>query len=269
MSLIQALILGIVQGLTEFLPVSSDGHLVLVPFIFGWREPSLAFIVATHIGTLAALLWVFRARIVEIIRALLGSQERPPDRRLAWLIVIGTVPGAVLGAVFASRVETTFERPVLATLLLGVTGWALLSAESAYEERKEEPREEEAITAMDAGLIGLAQATAILPGISRSGSTIATGMLRGISREAAARFSFLLAIPITIGAIIVKVPDMIDEGTSGNGGAMAVGIVTSAVTGVFAIEAMLAFVKRRGLRPFGAYCFLAMTAGLLTALARG
>lgn len=269
MSLIQALILGIVQGLTEFLPVSSDGHLVLVPFIFGWPEPSLAFIVSTHIGTLAALLWVFRARVVEIIGAVVGSKGREPDRRLAGLIVIGTIPGAVLGGIFASRVETTFERPVLATLLLGVTGWALLSAESAFEERKEAPREEGSLTPLDAGLIGVAQATAILPGISRSGSTIATGLWRGISRETAAKFSFLLAIPITIGAIIVKLPDMIDEGTSGHGGAMALGVITSAVTGVLAIQAMLALVKRRGLKPFGIYCFFAMTAGLLTALARG
>ncbi len=272
MSLLQALILGIVQGLTEFLPVSSDGHLVLVPFIVGWREPSLAFIVSTHIGTLGALLWVFRARVVEIIRAVIGGPGREPDRRLAGLIVIGTVPAAVLGGIFASRVETTFERPVIATLLLGVTGWVLLSAESSYEdrrERKEEPRPEGALTPMDAGLIGLAQATAILPGISRSGTTIATGMWRGIGRETAARFSFLLAIPITIGAVIVKIPDMIDEGTSGAGGAMALGVLASAVTGVLAIQAMLALVKRRGLRPFGVYCFFAMTAGLLTALARG
>ena len=269
MSLLQALILGIVQGLTEFLPVSSDGHLVLVPFIVGWPEPSLAFIVSTHIGTLVALFWVFRERVAEIIRAVIGGPGRAPDRRLAGLIVIGTVPGAVLGGIFASRVETTFERPVIATLLLGVTGWALLSAESAYEERKEAPRTEGALTPLDAGLIGLAQATAVLPGISRSGTTIATGMWRGIGRETAARFSFLLAIPITLGAVIVKIPDMIDEGTSGAGGAMALGVLTSALTGVLAIQAMLALVKRRGLRPFGVYCFFAMTAGLLTALARG
>lgn len=269
MSLLHALILGIVQGLTEFLPVSSDGHLVLVPFVLGWDEPSLAFIVSTHIGTLLALLFVFRERIVELLRAVIGGAGREPDRRLAWLIVIGTVPGAVLGGVFASQVETTFERPVLAALLLGVTGWALISAESAFEERKAEPRPEGALTPLDAGLIGLAQATAVLPGISRSGTTIATGLWRGIGRETAARFSFLLAIPITIGAIIVKIPDMIDEGTSGNGGAMALGVLTSAVVGVLAIEAMLALVRRRGLKPFGVYCFLAMTAGLLTALARG
>ncbi|MGH2726453.1 MAG: undecaprenyl-diphosphate phosphatase [Actinomycetota bacterium] len=269
MSLIQALILGIVQGLSEFLPVSSDGHLVLFPFIVGWKEPSLAFIVSAHIGTLAALLWVFRARIVEVVRAVLGASGREPDRKLAWLIVIGTIPGAAIGGVFSSQIESTFDRPVVAALLLGVTGWALLAAETAFEEREAEPRSEEQITRADAGLIGLAQATAILPGISRSGTTIATGLFRGISREAAARFSFLLAIPITIGAIIFEIPDMLDEGTSGSGGAMVIGILAAAVTGVVAIQAMLGLVRRRGLRPFGVYCFFAMTAGLLTALARG
>lgn len=269
MSLIQALILGIIQGLSEFLPISSDGHLVLFPFMFGWNEPSLAFIVSTHIGTLAALLWVFRARILEILRAVVGSGGREPDRRLAWLIVIGTVPGAVIGAIFSSQVESAVERPVVAALLLGVTGWALLAAETKFEEHEGEPRTEEQITRVDAGLIGLAQASAILPGISRSGTTIAMGLFRGINREDAARFSFLLAIPITIGAIIFEIPDMLDEGTSGNGGAMAIGIIAAAITGVVAIKAMLALVRRRGLRPFGVYCFLAMTAGLLTALARG
>ena len=268
MSLFQALILGIIQGLSEFLPISSDGHLVLFPFMFGWKDPSLAFIVSTHIGTLAALLWVFRARIFEIVKAVFGRGGEP-DRKLAWLIVIGTIPGAVLGAVFSSQVESAVERPVIAALLLGVTGWALLAAETAFEEREAEPRTEEQINLVDAGLIGLAQATAILPGISRSGTTIATGLFRGIGREAAARFSFLLAIPITIGAIIFEIPDMIDEGTSGSGGAMAIGMVAAAISGVFAIKGMLALVRRRGLRPFGVYCFLAMTAGLLTALARG
>ena len=269
MSLIQALILGIVQGLTEFLPVSSDGHLVLVPFIIGWDEPSLAFIVSTHIGTLLALMFVFRKRILELIKAVFGGPGRERDRHLAALIAIATIPGALLGAIFAASVEDTFERPVLAALLLGVTGWALLSAESHYEGRKEKPRPEGSLNVLDATLIGFAQATAVLPGISRSGTTIATSLWRGIDREAAAKFSFLLAIPITLGAIIVKLPDMIKEGTSGSGGAMALGIAASAVTGVVAIEAMLALVKRRGLKPFGVYCFFALTAGLLTALARG
>lgn len=269
MSLIQALILGVVQGLTEFLPVSSDGHLALVPFILGWDEPSLAFIVSTHIGTLIALVIVFWDRIVDLIKAVFGGPGGALDRQLAAMIAIATIPGALLGALFAANVEDTFERPVLATLLLGVTGWALLSSESYFEARKEKPRREGDLNVLDATLIGFAQATAVLPGISRSGMTISTGLWRGVERETAARFSFLLAIPITIGAIIVKLPDMIKEGTSGSGGAMALGVVASAVTGVLAIRAMLALVKRHGLKPFGVYCFLALTAGLLTALARG
>lgn len=269
MSLIQALILGIVQGLTEFLPVSSDGHLVLVPFIVGWPEPSLAFIVSTHIGTLLALVFVFRDRIVELIRAVFGGPGRERDRHLAALIAVATIPGALFGALLTSVVEDSVERPVLAAVLLGVTGWALLSSESYFEQRKEKPRQEGSLNMLDATLIGVAQATAVFPGISRSGATIAAGLWRGVERETAARFSFLLAIPITIGAIIVKMPDMIKEGTSGNGGAMALGVMASAVTGVLAIRAMLALVKRHGLKPLGVYCFLALTAGLLTALARG
>lgn len=269
MSLLQALILGLIQGLTEFLPVSSDGHLSLIPFIAGWEKPSLAFIVATHIGTLLALLWVFRSRIAELIAALTGRGGRERDRSLLRLLVIGTVPAAIVGAVLTSRIESVFERPVAVSFLLGLNGWFLLTAESHLEMRETEPRDEDAVDTTDAVTIGIAQTTALLPGISRSGTTISAGMLRGLSREAAMQFSFLLAVPIIIGAIVVEIPDIAREGTSGSGGAMAVGIVGAAITGVFALRAMLGLVARKGLRPFGVYCFFAMTAGLLTALARG
>lgn len=269
MGLLQGLILGLVQGLTEFLPVSSSGHLVLVPFVVGWDEPSVAFIVATHVGTLASVVWVFRDRITELLRAIVGAARRPEDRRLVLLLAIGTLPAALVGGIFSSRIESSFERPVLVSFLLGVTGWALLSVESAYEDRKEPARGEDALRPADSAGIGVAQAISVLPGISRSGSTIAAGMALGISREAAARFSFLLSVPIIIGATIVKIPDLVREGAAGSGGAIAIGVVASFVTGVIAIRGMLALVTRRGLRPFGVYCFLAMTAGLLTALARG
>lgn len=269
MSLIQALVLGIVQGLTEFLPVSSDGHLILVPFILGWKQPSLAFIVALHIGTLFSLLWVFRKRFIDLLTGLVGARKRPEQRRMFLLIVLGTIPAALVGGLLESWVNDSLERPVLAAILLGVNGWALLSAESAYEDRMEKPRGEEGLRPLDALVVGAAQATAIAPGISRSGMTIASGMAMGVSREAATRFSFLLAAPIILGAIIFKIPDMIAEGAAGQTGALAVGIVMSAISGVLAIRGLLAVVARRGLRSFGLYCFLAMTAGLLTALARG
>jgi undecaprenyl-diphosphatase len=266
--LFQAFVLGIVQGATEFLPISSSGHLVLVPFIAGWPEPTVAFIVAVHLGTLLSVFWVFKDRILELLRALFGHGSAE-DRRFVGLLAIGTVPAAVIGAVFANRIESTFERPVIVSFLLAGTAWMLFSTETAFEESKRTPHEERHVTPVDAGLIGVAQAVAILPGISRSGSTIAAGMLRGLTREAAARFSFLLSIPIILGATIVKIPDMVSEGVSGSGGAIVIGVITSTIVGVISIRSLLAFVARRGFRPFAVYCLFATTAGILTALARG
>jgi len=267
--LYQGLILGIVQGLTEFLPISSSGHLILVPYIVGWREPTVAFIVAVHLGTTLSVLWVFRQRIVELVRSLFGLGN-PADRRLLGLIATATVPAAVVGAVLSHQVDRVFERPVVISLFLGVTAWFLFSAESHFEERDEaHTRDERMMRAADAGIIGAAQAIAILPGVSRSGSTIGAGMFRGFGREAAARFSFLMAIPIILGAAAVKIPDMVHQGSSGSGGAMALGVIASAVTGVLAIKAMLGVVAKRGFRPFAAYCTLAMVAGIVTGLARG
>ncbi len=264
MGLFQAFVLGIVQGATEFLPISSSGHLVLVPFIAGWEKPSVAFIVAVHFGTLLSVVWVFRTRILELLRALFGK-DSDEDRRFVGLIAIGTVPAALIGGVLSDRIETTFERPVIVSFLLAGTAWILFSAESAFEGRKEAPQEERQMTPMDAGVVGVAQAVAILPGISRSGSTIAAGMVRGLTREAAARFSFLLAVPIIFGATVVKIPDMASE----SAGALVIGVITSAIIGVVSIRALLALVARRGFRPFAVYCIFASTAGVLTALARG
>jgi undecaprenyl-diphosphatase len=268
MSLFQALVLGVVQGATEFLPVSSSGHLVLVPFIAGWPEPSVAFIVAVHLGTLISVVWVFRERLIQLLMALVGRGSAE-DRRFVWMLAIASVPAAVIGAVFNDRVESAFERPVIISFLLAGTAWILFSAESAYEDRKEEPHEERAVTPVDAGVIGVAQAVAILPGISRSGSTIGAGMWRGLTRQAAARFSFLMAVPIIFGATLVKLPDMAREGASGSGGAIVIGVITAAVVGVISIRALLELVTRRGFRPFAIYCLFAATAGILTGLARG
>jgi undecaprenyl-diphosphatase len=267
--LVQALILGIVQGLTEFLPISSSAHLVLVPFIFGWKEPSVAFVVAVHLGTTLSILWVFRDRIIVLVRSVFGLGN-PADRRFVGLIAIATLPAAIVGAIFSSQVSDAFERPVIVSFLLGGTAWILFTAESHYEARDpEKARDERMMTALDAAAIGGAQAVAILPGISRSGSTIGAGMWRGLSRETAAKFSFLMAIPVILGATVVKIPDMVHEGASGSAGAFVIGIITSALVGVWSIRAMIGFVARRGFRPFGVYCVLAMTAGVLTALARG
>ena len=269
MSLLEALLLGIVQGLTEFLPISSHGHLELLPFMFGWKEPTLAFIVAVHLGTTISILWVFRERIVELIRGAIG-RGNPADGRFVGLIIVATIPAAVLGAVFSDQIDRIFDRPVINSFLFAGTAWILFSAESIYEKRDESTaRDERMISATDAATVGVAQAVALLPSISRSGATIAAGMVRGLSREAAAKFSFLMAIPVILGAVAVKVPDMVKEGAAGSGPAMLIGVVVSTVAGVLSIRAMLGVVAKRGYRPFAYYCLLAMTAGLLTALARG
>lgn len=271
MSLFQAFVLGIVQGLTEFIPVSSDGHLTLVPFMLGWSEPGLAFTVALHIGTLIAVVVYFRAEVMVLARTLFGwGKASQTERKLLVLLAIGSVPAALVGLLFNSTIEESFERPVLAALLLGVTGFVLLSTETKVAHREGEPqRTVDDVTQRDAAIIGVAQATALLPGISRSGMTISAGMRLGLEREQAARFSFLLAIPITIGAILLELPDMADHISATGAGAVFIGVVASAVSGFAAISWLLGLLRRRDMRPFGTYLVFAMIAGFLAALARG
>ena len=270
MSILLALLLGILQGLTEFLPISSSGHLVLVPFILGVQEPTLAFGVAVHVGTLIAVIRVFRDEVGAVIRTVLGwSRAAYPEKELVRRLAIASVPAAIVGAALNGPIEDAFQRPVLVSVLLGVTGFILLSIETRAAGREEPPREGDEMSTKDAVAMGVGQAFAILPGISRSGATIAAGMRMGLSRRAAARFSFLLAIPIIIGATIVSIPDLLNEGFAGSGPAFVIGVVAAAISGAWAIRWFLGLVERRTLRPFGTYLIFAMVAGLLTALARG
>jgi len=272
--LLQAFVLGIVQGLTEFLPISSSGHLVLVPFLFGWDEPTLAFVVAAHIGTLIAVIVVFWDEVKLVVQTVLKWKHAlEVERAVVRFLAIGTVPAVVVGVVFEliyrDKIEMTFERPVLASFLLGVTAWWLMSTEANVAHREVPGRIARDMLPADAGWIGVAQAVAILPGISRSGATIAAGMRLGFARDAAARFSFLLAIPAILGATILSLPDIVDQGLSGSGPAFVIGLVTSAGSGFIAIRWFLRLVARRDMKPFGTYLVLMMVAGLLTALARG
>ena len=197
MSVFQALVLGIVQGATEFLPVSSSAHLVLVPFVFGWPAPSVAFDLAVHLGTLISLLVVLWDRIVPLIGAV--REPDPPNRRMLRLIVIGTIPAVVVGAALSHYVDKTFQRPVLVSLLLGVTGWVLFVGERHAERREDPPRGGDDLQDRDAAVVGVAQAIAILPGISRSGSGPTCGRRgtgscrRAGSRSTSAPSSFLFA----------------------------------------------------------------------------
>lgn len=270
-NLIHALVLGIVQGITEFLPVSSDGHLNLVPFALGWPTPSLAFVVAAHLGTLVALVIVMRARVMSLARTVLAWRTAPAEERaLTRLLAISTVPAVVVGLALKGVVEKATERPVVVGILLGVMGYIMLRAEGAAATQDGPGRELGDLTVRDALLIGAAQATALLPGISRSGTTLATSLHLKIDRTAAVRFSFLMAIPVIAGAIVFEIPDMLSEGAvSSDAGAFAIGIVAAGVSGFFAARWLLRSIAERGLRPFGMYCIVASIATMVIALARG
>ena len=270
MSLIQAIVLGLVQGLTEFIPVSSTGHLTLVPFVFGWKEPTVAFVVAVHLGTLVAVAYIFRDEVMRLVRTALGpAKASPEDKRLLRLVIVATIPGVIIALLFKLIIGDTFEGPVLVALELGINGYFLIWVETKTEFHEAEARDESQITQRDATVIGIAQGAAVLSGISRSGSTIGVSMLRGIERRAAARFSFLLSVPIIAGAILVETPKMFKESAGTGVAPFIVGIVVSGAAGFVAVRWFIGIVSRRGMRPFGTYCMFAMLAGLLTALARG
>jgi undecaprenyl-diphosphatase len=270
MDIIHAIVLGIVQGITEFLPISSDGHLNLVPFALGWPTPTLAFTVAAHLGTLIAVTVLLRDRVLMLVRTVLSWKTAPAeDRALTRLVAISTVPAVVVGLTLRGVVESSVERPVLVALLLGLNGYLMLRAENTVVE--EGPaRQTEDLETRDAWLIGAAQATALLPGISRSGMTLAMSLQRRIDRTAAVRFSFLMAIPVIAGAVVFEIPAMLSEGALGSQAVpFLIAIITAGLSGYVAARWLIRKIADRGLRPFGLYCIFAAIASLVVALARG
>jgi undecaprenyl-diphosphatase len=256
MDLVQALILGIVQGLTEFIPVSSSGHLVLIPALLGWSPPGLAFDTVLHIGTVLAILayfwrdWV--ALVIAGVRSVLRGKIETPDERLAWLVVIGLVPAAVVGYLFEDFFASVFESPIYSAYALIATAGILTIAEGLGRRK----RGLDKLRLGDAAAVGVGQAIAIFPGISRSGTTIATGLMMGLEREAAARYSFLLAAPITLGAGLLQVPDAL-ESTGDGIGPLVVGFVAAAIVGYLCIGFLLRYLRNGTLYPFAVYCALA------------
>ena len=253
---IQALIMGIVQGLTEFLPVSSSGHLIVVPALLGWDDAfltSLAFSVMLHLGTLVALLVYFRADWLRLVPAgLAAARDRSfrddPDRRLAWLLVASTIPAALAGLLFSDLIEGSFRQPGLVAVTL-VVGGAILFAADRIGARS---RDVEDVTFPVAIGIGVAQALALVPGISRSGISISAARLAGLDRPAAARFAFLMATPITAGAGVFEARKLL-AGEAGVDIAIApliVGMIAALVSGLAAIHFMLAYLRRRSLDVF-------------------
>jgi len=267
MTTFQALVLGILQGLGEFLPISSSAHLALAPWLFGWKDPGLAFDVALHFGTLLAVLWYFRKEWVALIGAALRivrqrKLETDEDRRVIYLI-IATIPGAIAGKLLEAKAETAFRNPVLvasALILMGIVLWVV-------DARARQDRQLGTMRWKDALLIGLAQMFAIIPGVSRSGSTMTAGRALAFTRESAAVFSFLMSMPIIAAAATLKLPDAIHQ--YGITTPFVVGVVSSALSGWLAIAVLLRFVTRNSFGVFAVYRIIVGTAVLLVVLLRG
>jgi undecaprenyl-diphosphatase len=250
MTVFQALILGLVQGLGEFLPISSSAHLVLTPWVFGWPDPGLAFDVALHVGTLVAVLWYFRAEWVRLTQsgiALLRTRRADTEEKQRVLfIVIATIPAAIAGVLLEDYAESTFRSPTLIALTLIVMGIVLWAADR-YAPRD---RPLGQMRVRDAILIGLAQIFALVPGVSRSGSTMTAGRALRLDRQSAAVFSFLMSMPITAAAAVLKAPTLLraEDRTT-----LVIGIVAAAASGWIAIAVLLRYVTRHSYGVFALY----------------
>ncbi len=249
MSLWEAILLGMVQGATEFLPVSSSGHLVAGQALLGIRVPGVAFEVAVHVATLVSILIVYRDRVAQLVRGLVTGE------RTSWvyagLLVAATIPAAVVGLLLKDAVETLFENPTFVGLAFLVTGALLWTTRAALAR---DPRREPGLG--DAVVIGLAQAVAILPGISRSGSTVVAGLWLGVDPVRAAELSFLMAVPAILGAAVLQLPELAGETGIGMGGVLVAGSAVAAVTGVLAIRTFLRMLRKRSFHHFAVYLWI-------------
>ncbi len=250
----EAMVLGIVQGLTEFLPVSSTAHLALVPWLMGWSDPGLAFDVALHVGTLLAVTVFFRQDLWAMAKAFVKSLPRPDlsdaYQRLAWWVIVGCVPAVVAGVLLEDWIEGALRSPaVIATMLITV---ALLIAWA--ERRGSLTRDLEHLTWREALLIGLAQACALIPGTSRSGATMTMALFLGFARPEAARFSFLLGYPVILGSALFKLKDLAATGAlSTHAVPLAIGIASSAVSGYLCVRFLLRFLASHTMTVFVVY----------------
>jgi undecaprenyl-diphosphatase len=262
MDIIQAIILGIVQGLTEFLPISSSGHLVLVPYALHWGNPGVAFDTLLHVGTLVAVIWYFWRDIIAIIKALLSSIQDiftgkfkvglkgDSYKKLAWLLVVGTIPAALMGILLKSQFESLFNSTLTVGFFLIITGVLLWGAERVKTGHKEIKD----VSFKNALAIGIFQGFAIAPGISRSGATISAGLFSGLERELAARFSFLLSIPAILGATAVQAKDITSFDFSLT--VSLAGLISAMIFGYLAIKLLLKIIKERTLMIFAYYCWI-------------
>ena len=282
-SYFQAIVIGLLQGVTELFPISSLGHSVLIPAWFGWDSVVsaqsasesfyLAFVVALHVATACALLVYFRADWVRLIRAFFRTLRtrhlETPDERMVWLLIVATIPVGVVGLALEHTLRTLFAKPLAAAIFLTVNGVILLIGERVrrraavrnliathptVHSESEEGRRVDTLGLKEAGAIGVAQIGALFAGVSRSGITMVAGLLRGLDHEDAARFSFLLATPIIFAAGVYKVPDLTGHLGDGIRGQALVGSIFAAVAAYVSIRFLMRFFETRNLLPFAIYC---------------
>lgn len=285
-TLLQAIILGLIQGATEFIPISSSAHLIIVPWLFGWNDPaltSLTFDVALHLGTLVAVLVYFFRDWVRLAKGLYYSiKERKighdPDRRQAWFVIVGTIPGAIAGVLFESKIEALFHQPgvpiraysmLAMAVIIAVMGLLLLLADRLARHQVDM----KGLTWRQTLLIGLAQALAIFPGVSRSGSTITAGLGLGLKRETAARFSFLLSAPIIAGAglkSLIEIYSGLKTGaiTSNDLVLFPVGLVVAGISGYLVIRFLMSYLQKHSTDLFVYYRWGLAALVAVVALAR-
>jgi len=270
MNLLHAVVLGALQGFAEVLPISSSAHLILVPWLLNWPESGLTFDVALHLGTFIALAAYFRRDIIELVfntfDAISTRSLNTPAKRLPFLIVAATVPAAVVGKLFEHQVEEIFRSsPLLIASFLVVFGLLLGLVDMLGRKR----RVLDEISSGNAMLIGVLQCLALIPGVSRSGITITAGLMLGFTRETAARFSFLMSLPIVAGAALLKTLEIAKHGIpAGEGLPMLVGIIVSAITGYISVAFLLRYVQKQTLSPFVWYRVM-VGGGLLIAILSG
>lgn len=249
--MLKCIILGIIQGIGEFLPISSSAHLILVPYLLGWEQSSLSFDVALHFGTLLAVLVVFFNEWWSLFKGALNKitkKKESFENRMFWYLVVATVPGAVLGFLLDDVVENVFRQKIwLIATSLAVMGVLIYLGDKWASNHYKIETDFKHISLKQAFLVGLSQALAIIPGFSRSGTTILTARLMGLSKEAATKFTFLLSVPIIAGAAILKLGDLVINLET------IIGIVTAFVVGIFSIKFLLNYIKKHDFSIFAIY----------------
>lgn len=268
MEILESFLLGLIQGLTEFLPISSSGHLVLSKALLGQElTQGITFEIVVHFGTLCSILLYYRSILVDIVRSLLSlvahpsewsTRSREDDNvKLSGFILLSMIPALIVGLALEDQVERLFMNPFTVSIMLLVTGTILFATRFRQEHNLE-------LTTRNTFAIGLAQALAILPGISRSGSTISLGLYLGIKREKVANFSFLMVIPVIAGAMLLQVMELIQQGVESAAlMGLLVGFLTAFISGYFALKYLIVLLKTKGIDPFAWYCWAIGFAGLL------